>query len=202
VPIEAKAVARLAYYKAEAEDGFGVLAPRGWYCFGTYGSNGANLYVSPNPIRGDDVLLGKDGWKGFAGPAVQLSVESGGTSGRFGVARMMARVFPNRHEFVERVIAEGIEPASDFPSGSYPKDRLTYRGKELVEFTTPAETEGLGTQSRLLKNREPIRGVAMLVGDEEPDLVYLAVRLPAGMDDLVPVIVQQTERDSSTAGKE
>jgi hypothetical protein len=144
VPIEAKAAARLAYYKAEAEDGFGVLAPRGWYCFGTYGSNGANLYVSPNPIRGDDVLLGKDGWTGFAGPAVQLSVESGGTSGRFGVARMMARVFPNRHEFVERVIAEGIEPASDFPSGSYPKDKLTYRGKELVEFATPAETEGWG----------------------------------------------------------
>lgn len=44
--------------------------------------------------------------------------------------------------------------------------------------------------------------MAMLVGDEEPDLVYLAVRLPAGMDDLVPVIVHQTERDSSTAGKE
>lgn len=183
---------KLAYYKAE--DGHGVLAPRGWSCFGTYGSNGETLYVSPNPIRAADLF--SDTWKGFTGPVVQLSVESGGTSGRFSVAKMIARVFPNRHEFVQQVIAEGIEPAGDFPSGPYPKDKLTYLGKDLVEFATPAETVGLGTQSRLLKNGDPIRGMAMLVG-EEPDLVYLAVRLTAGMDDLVPVIVRQAERDGA-----
>src|SRR5271156_5114144 len=34
---------QLAYYKAE--HGFGVLAPRGWSCFSTYGSNGSSLFV-------------------------------------------------------------------------------------------------------------------------------------------------------------
>src|SRR6185437_1740796 len=47
--IPAGAAQRLAYYKAE--NGFGVLAPKGWHCFGTYGSGGANLFVSPNPIN-------------------------------------------------------------------------------------------------------------------------------------------------------
>ena len=48
VPITADLAERLAYYKAE--QGRGVLAPRGWYCFETYGSSGGNLYVAPQPI--------------------------------------------------------------------------------------------------------------------------------------------------------
>jgi hypothetical protein len=197
VPIAADVAAKLAYYKAE--DGDGVLAPRGWYCFGRYGSNGEILYVSPDPIHGAELL--SDAWKGFAGPVVQLSVESGDTSGRFGVAKMMARVFPAHREFVRKVIAEGIEPASAFPSGPYPKDKLRYRSNEMVEYETPAETEGLGTQSRLLKNGEPIQGMAMLIG-QTPDLSYLAVRLPSGMGALVPVIVQQAERDAAKSAEQ
>ena len=193
VPIAAETAGRLAYYKAE--DGSGVLAPRGWYCFGTYGSDGTNLYVSADPIRGDDVLFAEK-WKGFNGPVVQLSFSDGDTSGRFSVARMIARVFPAHRAFVNKVIAEGIEPATEFPASPYPTDKLTYRSKELVEFETPPKTEGMGTQSRLLKNGDPIRGMTMLVG-EVPDLVYLAARLPAEMDELVPVIVQQAERDGA-----
>src|SRR5512142_3026155 len=34
--------AKLSYYKAE--NGIGVLAPRDWHCFGTYGSGGDQLY--------------------------------------------------------------------------------------------------------------------------------------------------------------
>lgn len=192
VPIAAGAAQRLAYYKAE--DGDGVLAPRGWYCFGTYGSNGETLYVSPDPVQGADLLSPE--WKGFTGPVVQLSGESGDTSGRFGVARMMARVFPSRRGFVRKVIAEGIEPAATFPFGPYPADELTYQGKDLVEYETPPETEGLGTQSRLLKGSDPIRGLAILVGDV-PDLVYLAVRLRPGMADLSPIIIQQAEQKAA-----
>ena len=66
-----------------------------------------------------------------------------------------------------------------------------------MEFETPPLTEGLGTQSRL-KSADPIRGMAMLVG-EEPDLVYLALRLSPGMDDLAPLIIQQAERDGEKA---
>lgn len=95
---------------------------------------------------------------------------------------MIARVFPSHRYFVRKVIAEGIEPTSDFPFGPYPKDTLIYKNKELVEYQTPPQTEGLGTQSRLLENTDPIHGVAMLVGlakEGEPGLLFLAVRLPS-----------------------
>src|ERR1039458_1109977 len=70
VAIPAAAALRLAYYKAEYSSG--VLAPRGWNCFSTYGSNGASLFVSPDPMD-SKTLLSLD-WKGFTGPAVQISV--------------------------------------------------------------------------------------------------------------------------------
>ena len=134
--------------------------------------------------------------KGFTGPVIQISTEIGDTSGRFGVARTIARVFPSHKAFVRRVIAEGIEPASDFPSGPYPKDRLIYKSKEIVEYQTPAQTDGLGTQSRLQKNADPIRGVAILVGSD-PDLVFLAARLPPNKADLASIIIRQVELDSA-----
>src|SRR5690348_772725 len=58
VPISTSAAQHLAYYKAQY--GSGVLAPRGWYCFSTYGSNGSNLFVSPVPIT--RVELFSDSW--------------------------------------------------------------------------------------------------------------------------------------------
>lgn len=188
VAVPAKDAERLAYYKGE--EGFGVLAPRGWHCFETYGSNGSNLYVSPQPL-GSKIVF-SDNWKGFAGPAIQLSVSIGDTSGRFEVAKIIARVFPAHSDFVQNVIAEGIEPASDFPAGPYPTDRLTYRSKEIVEFQTPASAEGLGTRSRLQKGDLPICGVAILAG-EEMSLVQLSIRLPSETSNLAPSIIHQTE---------
>jgi hypothetical protein len=183
---------RLAYYKAE--EGVGVLAPRGWFCFGTYGSNGSNLYISQQPMDADTLIWSS--WKGFTGPAVQMSVESGGTSGRFRVACTIARVFPAHKAFARQVIAEGIEPASDFPFGPYPHDRLVYKNKEMVEYETPAHTDGLGTASQLRKNADPIRGAAILVGPDT-DLLSLSVRLPHEMDGLTPVIIQQVELEAA-----
>jgi hypothetical protein len=140
-------------------------------------------------------MLFSDSWKGFVGPVVQLSAEDGGTSGRFAVARIIARVFPAHWSFVRRVISEGIQPASNFPSGPYPNDKIVHKSNDLVEYQTPPQTEGLGTQSRLLKNTDPIRGVAMLVGlvkEGEPSLLFLAVRLPSEMTGLSSAIIQQT----------
>ena len=186
---------RLAYYKAE--DGVGVLAPRGWYCFSTYGSNGSNLFVSPVAL--DAKTLFSTSWKGFTGSAIQISVAGGGTSGRFQVAKMIARVFPDHRQFVRDVIAEGIVPASSFPAGPYPQDKLTYRSKNVVEFETPANTEGLGTASRLQADSKPIRGVAILLSDDDTSLVQLSARLPAQDRDLIAVIIQQVEREASAA---
>ncbi len=193
VAIPAAAAERLAYYKAEY--GPGVLAPRGWHCFSTYGSNGGSLFISPDPI--DSKALFSNDWKGFPGQAIQISYVSGGTSGRFEVAQVIARVFPAYKKFVQNVIAEGIEPASDFPFGPYANDKLTYRGKNIVEFETPASTEGLGTDSRLLPNTSPIDGVAIITG-VDTDMTKLSARLSAEDRDLIPIIVKQVESDAAT----
>jgi hypothetical protein len=196
--IPAEAAQRLAYYKAE---GIGVLAPRGWHCFGTYGSSGATLYVSPDPIKGADLF--STSWNGFAGPVIQISSMDGDTSGRFAVAKTIARVFPAHKAFVQAVIAEGIEPASSFPFGPYAGDTLKYPTKDIVEFLTPAHTDGLGTASWLRKNDSPISGAAILFG-KEPNLLQLSVRLPQQASDLTQFIIQQTEREAPhfNAGKD
>ena len=103
---------------------------------------------------------------------------------------------PAHKAFVQRVIAEGIEPASSFPDGPYAGGTLNYRSKDMVEFQTPASTEGLGTASRLQKNGSPISGVAILFG-QEPDLLQLWVRLSPETKDLTQFIIQQTEREAA-----
>ena len=194
MPLSAELASQLAYY--QAEEGSGVLAPRGWHCFSTYGSNGGSLFVAPQLI--DSKIVFSDKWKGFVGPVVQISDSLGGTSGRFEVASIIARVFPAHKAFVANVIAEGIETAADFPSGPYPKDKLHYRSKGVVEYETPPQTEGLGTRSRLQKSDRAITGVEILSGpNEELDLASLSVRLPQGSEDLARVIVQQAEREAA-----
>jgi hypothetical protein len=192
VQMDARAAKRLAYYQAENPPS--VLAPRGWYCFGTYGSSGSNLFVAPQPIKSDDLF--STTWSGFTGPAIQASESIGDTSGRFEVARVITRVFPAQKAFVVGVIKEGIEPASDFPFGPCPKDKLIFQSRWIVEYQTPPHSEGLGTMSRLRANDYPINGAAILQG-QTPDLLFLGVRLPPDMNDLASPIVQQVERDNA-----
>jgi hypothetical protein len=109
-------------------------------------------------------------------------------------------VFPARKAFVEGVIAEGIQPASLFAYGPYPADKLKYRSENVVEFLTPAKSEGLGTASRLQKSDSPISGVAILVG-EEPILLRVWVRLPSETSKLAQLIIQQSERGVALSGK-
>jgi hypothetical protein len=194
VAISPGAAARLAYY--QAENGFGILAPRGWHCFSTYGSSGSTLYVTPEAI--DARKLFSDDWKGFSGQAIEVSVSVGDTSGRFEVAKTIARVFPEHKTFVQDVIAEGIEPAASFPFGPYPKDKLTYRSKRVVEFETPAYSAGLGTDSRLQRNSSPIAGVAILFG-QEPNLLQVSTRISEEGRDLVRLIVAQAEREAAAS---
>lgn len=190
---------RLAYYKSEQS--FGVLAPRGWHCFCLFGSRGSTLYVSPLAV--DTVQVLSPISTAITGPAVEIDRAYGGTSGRYEVARVIARVFPKRRSFVDNLIEgkrkEGIESASGFPFGPYPNDKLTYRNANIVEFETPANMEGLGTQSTLKKNSDPIRGVAILLG-KTPDLVQLSVRLPPQSRDLSAMIIHQVEANAAHTG--
>lgn len=192
--VSANDARRLAYY--QAQNGFGVLAPRGWHCFSTYGSSGSNLFVAPEPLSSKTLLSSE--WKGFSGSVIQISVAFGGTSGRFEVAEIIARDFPKHLSFTNSVIAEGIESAQDFPRGAYPGDKLTYRNDETVEYVTPPRTKGLGTDSYLLPNSEPISGVAVLFS-KEPNLLQLSIRMPLADRDLTRTIIAQAESEASVA---
>lgn len=178
---------RLAYYSGEP-DGHGVLAPRGWDCYRTAGSSGATLYVSAARINRDSNLE-------FAGPAIVFSAVNGYGSGITAVAQVIARVFPRHREYVKGIIKSDLLPASDFPFGPWPGDRLRYKSNEIVEYETRSGAEGLGTWRGLRKNDTPIRGVAMLVGNTL-DLLVLSVRLPHDTADLAPIITQQAEREA------
>ena len=195
VSITTKAAQMLASYRSP--EGLSVLAPRGWYCLGLYGSGGDSLYVGPQP-SGESRI----GHSGFAGPTIEISNTFGNTSGRFDVARIIARVFPAYKSTAYKLL-EGFDSAtSSLAFGPYPKDLLTYKGNRVVEYKTPAQTDGLGTyHSSLKKNSSPIDGVAMLVGPA-PDLVLLSVRLPPELNALTSVTVRQLERDAEGNGRQ
>ena len=177
---------RLAYYRSE---GLGVIGPRGWHCFGLYGSNGAILIVAPERHGANDLLRNP---APLRGPAIQISESLGSTSGRFAVARLVARLFPAHIDFARRVDAEQIEDPS--PRGPYPADRIRRRGANVVEYTTPGRREGLGTHTRLAANEDPIHGLVILSPVDDWYTIDLAVRLPAAQAALAPAIIDEVHR--------
>jgi hypothetical protein len=180
---------RIAYYKAEVS--YGVVAPRGWHCLGTWDSSGRGLLVSPEPIDT------KQGYasvrRSFAGPGIEMERFSSGTSGSYDIAEFMMRVFPSFRATARRMLDSVELP---IPSGPYPADKIRYRGARLVEYETPPQADGFGSRNFLVKNSLPIRGFAMLLSDP-PDLLFLAVRLPSESEDLAPVIIRQLEDEAS-----
>jgi hypothetical protein len=192
VPISPRDAEALAYY--ESADDIGLLAPRGWFCEGTSGSGGSALFLSPKPIH-----HGLAGWEGLDGTAIEINRISGENSGRYEIAEIMARVFPEYRALARRVLGDFDLP---LPSGPYPKDTLTYIGKTIVEFKTPAQTEGLGNfHSWLKQSGTPIQGAAILIADrQDPNLssarlVLLSVRFPPDLARLMPTIIRYVERD-------
>ena len=192
VPISPRDAEALAYY--ESADGIGLLAPRGWFCEGASGSGGSALFLSPKPIHHS-----LSGWEGLEGTAIEINHMSGENSGRYEVAEIMARVFPEYRAFARRVWEDIDLP---LPSGPYPKDTLTYISKTIVEFKTPPQTEGLGNfHSWLKKSGTPIQGAAILIVDPQNPipssarLVLLSVRFPPDLARLTPTIIRYVERD-------
>ena len=180
---------KLAYYKSEK--GLGALAPLGWYCFGTYGSGGDTLYIRPQPIERATIFTKGPG--GADAPGIAVAYRFGGTSGRFSVAEIIARVFPADRSFAVDVM-EQFDQTLTF--GPFPKDTLVYQSSELVEYQTPAEMDGLGTYFWLTKSTLPVGGAALLVGNEM-DLALLSIRLPADLNALARTIVHQFEREAA-----
>ncbi|MFD2263886.1 hypothetical protein ACFSM5_13370 [Lacibacterium aquatile] len=190
--VPAEMVEKLAYY---ATTNVGVLAPRGWSCFGLNGSNGAILLVTPTPIKdpfGTQV----------SGPVVQVSRTPGTAAGRIDVAEVAARLFPVAADFVKSAAAaseaEGLKVT--LPTGPYPKDRLNRRSDTIVEFITPGNEVGQGTAGRIVKSADPILGAAVLLPNENMNLIQVQVRLPADLRDLAPTIVVTVETNLAAGG--
>lgn len=183
--LPAPVAARLAFYVSERES---VLAPRGWHCFGLYGSSGSSLIVTPEPHGSDDFLNQS---ATIAGPAVVAQSIYGGTSGRFGVARIAARLFPSYRRFVTSVIAEGLESETDFPVGPYPADTVIRVGSLQVKFITPAHATGMGTRGYLVASDLPVHGIVSispLPELESGGVSEIDIRLPPDLTDLIPSI--------------
>jgi hypothetical protein len=179
VQINARSAQRLAYY-TEGWRGTGVLAPRGWHCIGVYGSSGSVLYVTPEPMQGSPRI---------SGPVVEIDYMSADNgSGRYDIAQILARVFPEQKPFVQSVIDRLDPPTSELKFGPFPNDKLLKQTDRFVEYQTPPHAEGLGTMSQLKANDDPIDGVVILQGST-PDLAMLNVRLPRDLRDLAPVII-------------
>src|SRR5689334_448624 len=134
VPITIKAAQMLAFYRSP--EGLSVLAPRGWYCLGIYGSGGDALLVSPQPIDESTIFSADRG--GFRGPAIDISRRFGGTSGRFDVAKIIARVFPAYKLSAYNFLAGFDWAISSLVWAPYPTDGLTYKSNRVVEYKTPA----------------------------------------------------------------
>ena len=187
VPSDAKTAGRLALYKTKNSPA--VLGPRGWACYGSAGTSGASLSVVPVPLDPPDSQR-------ISAFGIQVTFQWGDTSGRFTVAQVVARVFPAYRSIAEKVIAEHLLPASDFPFGPFPGDRLTYRSDRMVEYETHPRQKGLGTLFAFQPDNDPIRGVAILAGEDGGlNLLHLALRLPPDLNDLSSVIIRQFEEE-------
>src|SRR5262249_356344 len=131
ITINPRQARKLAYYSSGGKEG--VLGPRGWHCFGIYGSGGDGLYVRPEPTSGNAIL--SEFSVGLAGPVIAIRRRYIETSGRFDVAEVIARVFP-AYRWVAKNIQDGWD-LTDLKFGPYPKDSLKYRSDRVVEFRTP-----------------------------------------------------------------
>ena len=181
LPLPPATAARLAWYAGNKDEA--VLGPVGWHCIKLYGSNGWILFVTPVAVDVGALT------RGLPGPAIQLGLSDGGTSGRFEVAALAAGLFPQEAAFVARVEAEHLLPPSFFTSRVARTDRLERRGADVVLFETPASTAGLGTASRLVPDTAPIDGAVILRPGGDVSLVHLSVRLPPVLAHLAPAIV-------------
>lgn len=179
----------LAFYTAWGTPG--VLGPTGWHCAGFEGSSGGTLVLTPEEHRPSEFLFGKTAIKG---PVIEISLSFGGTSGRFSVARLASRLFPKAKPFIDEMASDDLIDKSTLPSGPYPTDHLSYHNDFVVEYMTPPHKNGIGTDSFLAQDNDPIRGVVLLAEKGDHDLIFLAARLPPAEADALQTIISDIRR--------
>jgi hypothetical protein len=185
VPISQGGAEQLAYYKAQGSPG--VFAPRGWSCRAWSGSNGSTLLVTPKRMDPPYFPLPK-----VIAPAVVIQSSDTGSSGRFHVAIVAAQLFsPVAEDFIASVRSEHLISDSSFDPVPYADDQLRYLTDHFVEYATPANRTGLGTDGLLEMSDLPIRGLTFLnLQTEANALTEVRVRLPAALNAAAQAIVQ------------
>lgn len=168
----------IAYYKGV--QGLGVLAPSGWHCRESYGSAGAWLVVTPHRILPNHTFS-------FAPPVIEMSTIDGETSGRFIVAQLGSMLFPKlTKKYVFQIEHEGVlRPAqvkAEIERRKYPTDSLTYLSKRAVEFETPANERGLGTEGAAIVANAPIQGIVVLYDNDGSPIGMSVLRTSLGTE--------------------
>ncbi len=183
--VDPRLIGEIAYYSAEHSPG--VFAPKGWSCRGWSGSNGSILMVTPRRLAPPYYPVPT-----IAGPGVMIQTSAGATSGRFHVAIVAAQLFPLvGADFIASVKQEQLIPDSSFEAEPHPDDRLQYLSDRLVQFTTPANHTGLGTDGLFELSDLPVSGLIILnPGDEQNTLTEVRIRVPAALNSVAAAIVQ------------
>lgn len=184
-PLESRLAEQLVYYQAEGS--LGIYASKGWSCRAWYGSSGSTLLVTPKPIEPPYFPLPT-----VTGPAVMIQSWDTGSSGRFHIAIVASQLFPLLgQEIVTQVRQEHLISDSSFNAAPYPDDQVSYLTDRLIDYTTPANRAGLGTDSLLDTSHLPVRGLTVFNPETEVNaLTEIRVRLPAALNDLQDAIVR------------
>jgi hypothetical protein len=184
-PVQKDLAEQLAYYQAEGSAG--VFAPKGWSCRAWSGSSGSTLLVTPKRIEPPYFPLPT-----ITGGAVVIQSSDTSSSGRFHAAIVAAQLFPLLgRELIARVRQEHLISDSSFDLERYPDDQLSYLSDRLVEYSTPANRTGLGTEGLLETANLPVRGLTVLNPESETNaLTEVRVRLPAALNAEAEAIVR------------
>jgi hypothetical protein len=184
-PVQQRLAEQIAYYQAEHSPG--VYAPRGWSCRAWNGSNGSVLVVTPKRLEPPYFPLPM-----ITGAAVTIDTSDAGTSGRFHVGIVAAQLFPLvGSDLITRVREEHLISDSSFDRQPRPDDQLRYLSDRFVEYTTPANHTGLGTDGLLEMSDLPVRGLTLLnLAADVNTLIEVRVRLPAALNPVANAIVQ------------
>ena len=183
--LPAALASQLAYYSSQ--EGPSVLAPRGWHCFGLYGSDGSVLIVTPRVLRAQDFFT--DQPIRLSGPAVVSSFSYGGTSGRFTVWSAIARYFPKYGQLIDRQDWEELNGGT-LPNSPYPADVILKHSARSIRLVTPSKFDGQGTAGYLSRGPLSVNSLRQLMGTgDETSLLAIDVRLSIAQGHLVDVIL-------------
>lgn len=185
VALDPHIAGQITYYSAAHAPG--VFAPKGWHCLAWNGSSGSILLVTPQRVGPPYYPLPV-----ITGPAVMIQLSEGAASGRFHVAITASRLFSVvGSELIARVKQERLISDSSFDTKPYPDDQLRYLSDRFVQYTTPANRTGLGTEGMFEMSNLPVTGLTILnVETEANSLTEVRVRVPAGLNSVAEAIAQ------------